>query len=58
MTGENEIMPRHVAVIMDGNGRWAVERGLDLTEGHRQGRYAARRFMRAPDDRGIEAVSL
>lgn len=58
MSGENELMPRHVAVIMDGNGRWAVERGLDRTEGHRQGRYAARRFMRAADDRGIEAVSL
>lgn len=55
--GEREI-PRHVAVIMDGNGRWATERGLDRTEGHRAGRHAARRFMRAAQARGIEFVSL
>lgn len=55
---ESREIPRHVAVIMDGNGRWALERGLDRTEGHIEGRNAARRFMRAADDRGVEVVSL
>ena len=58
MSDEEIIIPRHVAVVMDGNGRWAEERGLDRTEGHREGRYAARRFVRAADDRGVECVSL
>ncbi len=57
--GDRELeIPRHVGVIMDGNGRWAIERGLDRTEGHRAGRHAARRFMRAAQAREIEAVSL
>lgn len=58
MTEEQVLIPRHVAVIMDGNGRWAVERGLDREEGHRAGRHAARRFTRAAQARDIEAVSL
>lgn len=57
--GNNEVgVPRHIAVIMDGNGRWAQERGLSRVEGHREGRNAARRFMRAADARGVECVSL
>ncbi len=51
-------LPRHVAVIMDGNGRWALERGLDRIEGHREGRNATRRFVRLANDRGIKYVSL
>jgi len=51
-------VPRHIAVIMDGNGRWATERGLDRIEGHYEGRKAARRFVEAASDRGIEVVSL
>ncbi|MFW5868685.1 MAG: polyprenyl diphosphate synthase [Armatimonadota bacterium] len=58
MSDEQDTMPRHIAVIMDGNGRWAVEQGLDREEGHRAGRHAARRFMRAAQARDIEAVSL
>ncbi|MFO8079552.1 MAG: polyprenyl diphosphate synthase [Armatimonadota bacterium] len=58
MSDEQRMMPRHVAVIMDGNGRWAVEQGLEREEGHRAGRHAARRFMRAAQARDIEAVSL
>ncbi len=58
MGEEQQAVPRHVAVIMDGNGRWAVERGLEREEGHRAGRHAARRFMRAAQARDIEAVSL
>ncbi len=57
-SGQEIVLPRHVAVIMDGNGRWARERGLDRVEGHREGRYAARRFVRAARERGIEVVSL
>jgi len=58
MSGAETIIPRHVAVIMDGNGRWALERGLERTEGHREGRRATQRFMREADDRGIGYVSL
>lgn len=41
------VMPRHVAVIMDGNGRWAQARGLPRTMGHREGAEALRRCVRA-----------
>ena len=34
---ENEHLPKHVAIIMDGNGRWAKQRGLPRGEGHKQG---------------------
>ena len=37
-------LPRHVAIIMDGNGRWAVQRGLPRIEGHRQGVASVRRI--------------
>jgi len=40
-------IPFHVAVIMDGNGRWATARGLPRTEGHRQGLTAAKRVVAA-----------
>ena len=39
-------VPRHVAIIMDGNGRWAAERGLPRSEGHRRGVEAVRRTVR------------
>ena len=35
-----EFLPRHVALVMDGNGRWAKERGLPRTEGHKRGEYS------------------
>src|SRR5437867_3139292 len=43
-------VPRHVAIIMDGNGRWAAARGLPRTEGHRRGVEALRRTVRAAGD--------
>ena len=56
--GNNEVgRPRHVAVIMDGNGRWAQERGLRRVEGHREGGMR-RDDSCAPRMRGIECVSL
>ena len=51
-------MPRHVAVIMDGNGRWATRRGLPRTAGHRAGARAVRRTLEAAPAMGIAALTL
>lgn len=48
----------HVAIIMDGNGRWAAERGLSRSEGHRQGVEALRRTVDASRDLGITHLTL
>ena len=45
--------PLHVAIIMDGNGRWAASRGLPRVEGHRRGVEALRRVVRAANELGI-----
>lgn len=50
--------PRHVAIIMDGNGRWAKERGLPRTLGHRQGVEAVRRLVRAAIDIKIPYITI
>jgi undecaprenyl diphosphate synthase len=50
--------PRHVAIIMDGNGRWAAERGLPRAEGHRRGVEALRRAVRAVGELGIEILTI
>jgi undecaprenyl diphosphate synthase len=50
--------PRHLAVIMDGNGRWAKERGLPRTEGHRRGADAVRRTVEACVEMGVEFLTL
>ena len=51
-------VPRHVAIIMDGNGRWAKQRHLPRLAGHRAGVEAVRRVTRAARDMGIEALKL
>jgi len=51
-------LPRHVAIIMDGNGRWAKKRHLPRVAGHRQGVEAVRRVTRAARAMGIEALTL
>jgi len=51
-------LPRHVAFIMDGNGRWATSRGLPRTEGHRQGLEALRNMIRHAGKVGIEVVTI
>ncbi|WP_310619863.1 isoprenyl transferase [Flexibacterium corallicola] len=51
-------MPRHVAIIMDGNGRWAKSRGLPRTEGHRQGVKTVRNTVRLAHGLGIEYLTL
>ena len=49
---------KHVAIIMDGNGRWAKQRHLPRAEGHRRGVEAVRRVSRAAKDIGLEALTL
>ena len=53
-----QAMPNHVAVIMDGNGRWAEQRGLPRSDGHRAGVDAVREIVRAADDLGIGFLTL
>src|ERR1700716_3802099 len=52
------VVPRHVAIIMDGNGRWASARGLPRGEGHRRGVEALRRTVRAAGDLGIGILTI
>jgi undecaprenyl diphosphate synthase len=51
-------VPRHVAIIMDGNGRWAAARGLPRAEGHRRGVEALRRTIRAAGEIGIKIITI
>ena len=51
-------IPRHVAIIMDGNGRWAKERGLPRLEGHRAGAESVREVMEACIELGVEYLTL
>ncbi|MGL4242935.1 MAG: polyprenyl diphosphate synthase, partial [Beijerinckiaceae bacterium] len=50
--------PRHVAIIMDGNGRWAARRGLPRFEGHRRGVEAVRRTVKAAIELGIGHLTI
>ena len=52
------ILPSHVAVIMDGNGRWAVDRGLSRTEGHKEGIESVRDIVKASSQLGIKHLTL
>lgn len=61
MTGPSGMVPpppRHVAIIMDGNGRWAKARGLPRTMGHRRGVEAVRRTCEAARDIGVKCLTL
>ncbi len=51
-------LPRHIAIIMDGNGRWAKERGKERSYGHRQGVEAVRTITRTAGNLGIEYLTL
>ena len=51
-------LPRHVAVIMDGNGRWARERGEDRVFGHAHGVESVRAVVRAAGELGVEHLTL
>ncbi len=50
--------PRHVAIIMDGNGRWAKRRFLPRVAGHRAGAEAVRTTVKAAADMGLRALTL
>jgi undecaprenyl diphosphate synthase len=53
-----QMAPHHVAIIMDGNGRWASARGLPRVEGHRRGVEAIRRTVRAAGELGIKIITI
>ena len=50
---DRALLPRHVAIIMDGNGRWAKRKGLPRSYGHRAGADTLKRIVIAADDLGI-----
>ena len=56
--GGGSRVPRHVAIIMDGNGRWAKQRGLPRVAGHRAGAESVRRALQAAADNGVEVLTL
>ncbi|WP_428389846.1 polyprenyl diphosphate synthase [Mucisphaera sp.] len=56
--GGFSVLPRHVAIIMDGNGRWAKARGLDRSEGHKAGAVRTPPVVEAASRLGIEAMTL
>ncbi|MBU0650455.1 di-trans,poly-cis-decaprenylcistransferase, partial [bacterium] len=55
---ENSKVPRHIAIIMDGNGRWARERGLSRSEGHKEGKRSIYSVIRACKELGVEILTL
>ena len=57
-TNGGRVIPRHVAIIMDGNGRWAERRGLPRVAGHKAGAEAVRRTMQSAVDHGVEVLTL
>jgi undecaprenyl diphosphate synthase len=58
MAEPSPALPRHIGIIMDGNGRWARERGLRRSAGHRAGIQAIRRVMAAADEAGVHCLTL
>jgi len=53
-----ENLPKHIAVIMDGNGRWAKARGMKRTQGHKEGLEAAKKIVKKTADLGIPYITL
>jgi undecaprenyl diphosphate synthase len=51
-------LPRHVAIIMDGNGRWAQQRGLGRVQGHRRGKESVREIVETAREIGIQVLTL
>ena len=51
-------IPRHIGIIMDGNGRWARQRGMIRTQGHLEGLKAAKRIVKAASDMGVQYLTL
>ena len=55
---ETNALPRHVAIIMDGNGRWAKKRKLPRVMGHNAGMKAMREIVRRSSDLGVEYLTV
>ncbi len=55
---DRERLPQHVGIIMDGNGRWAKQRGLKRTQGHREGARVFRRICEYANDIGIRYITF
>ena len=55
---QKELVPNHVAIIMDGNGRWAQEKGLSRSAGHKEGVEAIRRVTISANDLGVKVLTL
>ena len=51
-------VPEHIAIIMDGNGRWAKKRGMPRTAGHKEGLTSAKKIVKAASQLGIKYVTL
>lgn len=58
LAGSGGAVPRHVAIIMDGNGRWASQLGLPRVAGHKAGAEAVRKTLQAAADAGVEVLTL
>ena len=54
MSNEEKNLPAHIAIIMDGNGRWAKQRGMKRTEGHKRGAEVFRNICQYCSDIGIK----
>ena len=55
---ENAIIPRHIAIIMDGNGRWAKAKGLKRSDGHKQGAETLRTILKECPKLGVEYLTV
>jgi len=58
LSSNDNAIPKHIAIIMDGNGRWAEKRGLPRTAGHKRGVETVREIVRAAGDLGVEYLTL
>ena len=58
MSNPSAVVPRHIAIVMDGNGRWATRRFLPRVAGHKQGVESLRRCVKACADRGVEVLTV
>ncbi|MFO7316525.1 MAG: isoprenyl transferase [Bacilli bacterium] len=58
MDGKIEVIPSHIAIIMDGNGRWAKKRAMPRIAGHHEGMKTVRKIARVADDLGVKVLTL
>ena len=58
MSNQIQNLPLHVAITMDGNGRWATNQNLPRTSGHNEGLKVAKRIVKAASDLGIKYLTL